>query len=60
MERAGELATLPFTYTAGTLRRSGWVGESGARSLELGPQVPGNRVLGLKAKCLGLESRSLE
>lgn len=47
MERAGELATLPFTYTAGTIR-SGWMGEA-----ELGPW---NRVLGLKVKCLLFQS----
>lgn len=48
MERAGELATLPFTYTAGTIRRSGWMGEV----------EPGlwNRVLGLKVKCLLFQS----
>lgn len=38
MERTGELASLPFTYTAGIIRRSKWQGgDPGTRSLELGP-----------------------
>lgn len=48
MERAGELATLPFTYTAGIIRRSEWMGE-------LDPGL-WNRVLGLKVKCLLFQS----
>lgn len=37
MERTGELATLPFTYTAGTIGRSGWGGGAGTGPLCLGP-----------------------
>lgn len=58
MERAGELASLPFTYTAGTTRPRGW----GAGGTETGvwdwAWAPGYRVPGLQEKCLGPDCRS--
>lgn len=35
MARGEELATLPFTYSAGTIRMSAWGGETGTRFLGL-------------------------
>lgn len=61
MERTGELATLPFTYTAGTIGSSGWGGRNWDRAFVYGVWMSGNRVLEVKSGSLerGLDAGHL-